>query len=222
MTRQPSRSSARRRKRGVGVESFVERADQQDARRPRRLRRRQAAPLTAAHRQMHVGLHRNTAQGSVALVDYNPAASVDSSSRNWRSCSRRYSPPRAVELLVRAALHDAAGVEHDDLVGVADGGEPVGDHQHRPLPHEPLDRLLHQPLRLGIERAGRFVEDEDRRIAKQGPGDGDPLALPAGEPGAPLAEQGVEPVGQLPDEGRRVGRLGRGLDLSPGWRPGEP
>ena len=90
-----------------------------------------------------------------------------------------------------AALHDAAGVEHDDLVGVAHRGQPVRDDQHRAVPHQPLDGLLHQPLRLGVERAGGLVENQDRRIAEQRAGDGDPLPLPAGEPGAALAQHRV-------------------------------
>ena len=33
----------------------------------------------------------------------------------------------------------------------------------------------------GIERAGGLVEDEDRRVAQEGAGDGDALALPAND-----------------------------------------
>ena len=45
-------------------------------------------------------------------------------------------------------------------------------------------------LRLGhrIERAGRFVEDQDRRILEQRARDGEPLALAAGEQPAALAD----------------------------------
>ena len=92
---------------------------------------------------------------------------------------------------------DPAGVEHDDLVGVAHGGEPVGDHQHGPLLHQAVDRLLHQPLRFGVERAGGLVQDQDRRVAQQRPGDGDPLALAARQPGAPLAQDRVVALREL-------------------------
>ena len=124
-------------------------------------------------------------------------------------------PAGAVELVVGASLHDPALVQHDDLVGVAHGGEAVGDHQHGALAHQPVDRLLHQPLGFGVERAGGLVEDEDRRVAQQRAGDGDPLPLTAGEPGAPLAEHGVEALGELADEPGRVGGLGRRLDPLP-------
>src|SRR5690606_11225030 len=36
-----------------------------------------------------------------------------------------------LELVVRAALHDLAPLHHDDLVGVADRAEPVGDDKAR-------------------------------------------------------------------------------------------
>jgi hypothetical protein len=66
-------------------------------------------------------------------------------------------PARAEQLLMTTPLDDAAGLENDNLIGMADGSEPVGDDQDRSVLHEPLDRLLHQPLRLGIQRAGGFI-----------------------------------------------------------------
>ena len=36
-------------------------------------------------------------------------------------------------------------------------------------------------LGAGVECAGRFVEDQDRRVLDQGAGDGDALLLAAGE-----------------------------------------
>ena len=115
-----------------------------------------------------------------------------------------------------APLDDPSLVQHDDLVGIAHGGEPVGDHQHGPVLHQAIDRLLDQSLRFGVEGAGGLVEDQDRRVAQQCPGDRDPLALSAGQTGAPLAQDGVVPLGELTDELGRVRRLGRGLDLLAG------
>jgi hypothetical protein len=45
--------------------------------------------------------------------------------------------------------------------------------------HQMFERILHQPLAFGVERAGRFVEQQDRRIAQQRAGNGDALALAA-------------------------------------------
>ncbi len=38
-------------------------------------------------------------------------------------------PTQRHQLVVRALLHQAAAVEHDDAVRVTDGGQSVGDHQ---------------------------------------------------------------------------------------------
>ena len=54
--------------------------------------------------------------------------------------------------------------------------------------HQRLQRLL--DLRLGrrVERAGRLVEDQDRRVLQQRPGDGEALALAARKRDAALAD----------------------------------
>ena len=112
-----------------------------------------------------------------------------------------------------ARLDDAAVVEHDDLVGVADGREPVRDRDRRPSLGEPVERLLHEPLGLGVERARRLVEHEDRRVAQDRPRDRDPLLLAAGEAVAALADDGVVALGQRRDHVVDARRLGGGLDL---------
>ena len=53
------------------------------------------------------------------------------------------------------------------------------------------ERLLDRRLDLRIERRGGLVEDQDRRVLQDHPGDGDPLALAAGELDAALADVGV-------------------------------
>ena len=63
---------------------------------------------------------------------------------------------------------------------------------------------------FGVERAGGFVEDEDARLGQQGAGDGQPLALAAGELDAALADDGVvgfgEALGELVDAGGAAGK----------------
>ena len=60
----------------------------------------------------------------------------------------------------------------------------------RPL-HQPLQRLLHQRLAFGVERRGRLVEQQDRRVAQDGAGDRDALALAARQRHAALADLAV-------------------------------
>src|SRR3712207_9246340 len=58
-----------------------------------------------------------------------------------------------------------------------------------------------------------FRSDEDARVGEQGARDRDALALAAGERQAALADAGVVAVRQLGDEPRRLGALGRALDV---------
>ena len=77
--------------------------------------------------------------------------------------------------------------------------------------HQTFESVHDQLLRLGVERGGRFVEDEDRRVAQDRAGDADALALPAREGEAALAHHGVVAVRHLRDELIRIGHL-RGRD----------
>ena len=54
--------------------------------------------------------------------------------------------------------------------------------------HQPLERELHHPLALGVERARRLVEQQDRAVGEDRARDREPLPLPAGQPHAALAE----------------------------------
>ena len=113
-------------------------------------------------------------------------------------------PARREQYVVRTALHQPAVGEHDDQVRVAHRREAVCDHEHRAVRHQAVDRLLYEALGLGVEGAGRLVEDQERWIAQQRPRDRDALALPAGEPRAALAQQGVVGLRELGDELVRV------------------
>src|SRR5579875_1220303 len=103
------------------------------------------------------------------------------------------------QLLVAPALDDPAVVEDDDLLRVADRREPVRDRDRRPPLREPVERLLDEPLGLGVERGGRLVEDEDRRVAEDRPRDRDPLLLAAREAVAALADDRVVALGERGD-----------------------
>ena len=103
-----------------------------------------------------------------------------------------------------------AVVEDQDLVGGLDGRQPVGDHDRRPPGQGRGQRLLDEQLGLRVEVGGGLVEDHHGRILEQDPGDGQPLLLPAGQPVAPLADDGVVALGQRGDQvvdaGRPAGR----------------
>ena len=110
-----------------------------------------------------------------------------------------------------ALLDLAAAVEHDDLVGADDGGEPVGDHDHGLARHEPLEGLLDQVLVLGVGERGRLVQHHDGRVRDDRARDGYPLLLAAGQVHALGAYYRGVAVGKAADESVRLGGL-RGLD----------
>ena len=99
-----------------------------------------------------------------------------------------------------AAFGDAAAFEDEDLVGVADGGEAVGDDEARAVFHQMVEGFLDETLGGGVNTGGGFVEDEDRRVFQEGTGDGEALFFAYAEFHATLAELRVKPLGEPPDE----------------------
>jgi hypothetical protein len=89
----------------------------------------------------------------------------------------------------------------------------VGDDQRRAVLHDVVQRVLDMALRLGVERRGRLVENQDRRVLQDGAGDGQALALTAREEHAVFSDQGVVGVRQLFDEFLGVSRFGRLFDV---------
>ena len=117
------------------------------------------------------------------------------------------------QLLVRPLLDDLPPHHDDDAVGAPDGRESVRDDQGRAVHHEPFDRLLDEAFRLGIERRGRFVEDEDGRVLQEGARDRESLALASRERHAELSDRRVVALRQRDDEFVGIGGLGRGHDV---------
>ena len=81
-------------------------------------------------------------------------------------------PPPIHQFFVRADFADAAALQHHDLVGAANGGKPVRDHDHRAVRHQVRQRPLHQHFGFGIQVRRGFVQNQDRRILQQRAGDG--------------------------------------------------
>ena len=109
-----------------------------------------------------------------------------------------------------ALRHDAALVQHHDAVRLLDRSQPVSDHQGGAILRGPFQRLLHQLFRFSVQGAGGFVQQQQRRILQNGAGDGDALALAAGQTHAAFAQIGVVALRQLFDEAVRGGGAGRG------------
>ena len=95
-----------------------------------------------------------------------------------------------------AALDDLPVLDHEDLVGLDDRRQAVGDHDGGAALERCRQRGLHVGLRRRVEVRRRLVEDHDPRLGEQQPGDREALPLAAREPVAALADHRVEPVGQ--------------------------
>ena len=114
------------------------------------------------------------------------------------------------QLVVCAALDDAAVVHDHDHIGVADGGQAVGDHEDRAAFHEGVHAGLDDLLGAGIDGGSGLVQDHDRGVGHGRAGDGDQLALALGQAGSVALKDGVITVGEHADEAVGVGQLGGG------------
>ena len=114
------------------------------------------------------------------------------------------------QLFVAALLDQLAAVEDEDAVGVAEGREPVGDGDGGAAAGQGLEGLLNRLFAFGVDVAGGLVEDQDRRIVEDRPGDREALPFAAGETRAALAEPGVVAERRVEDELVGLGRFGGG------------
>src|SRR5688500_7983316 len=80
---------------------------------------------------------------------------------------------------------------------------------------EVINGALHLRLGFGIERGSRFVEREDGRLANERARNRDPLALPAREEHASIADACVVPLRKVHDEFMSKGSLGGCFDFAP-------
>ena len=90
---------------------------------------------------------------------------------------------------------DAAPIEHDDAIGIANGGQPVGDHQRGSVLHQFFKRLLDSQLGGRVDIGGGFIKQYQLRISGKGPCNGNKLALAAGYGSTAFAQDGVQPLG---------------------------
>ena len=119
------------------------------------------------------------------------------------------------QLGVTAFFDDAAFVQDDEPVHRGDGGEAVGDGDDGFAVHHFVEAFLDGGFDFGVERAGGFVEQQNRRVFEHDAGDGDALALAAGEFHAAFANVGIITappfgIGKVGDEIGGFGAFGGG------------
>ncbi len=122
--------------------------------------------------------------------------------------------------------------QHEDAVREDKGFLDImrdEDHGLARFPPDPDDFLAHPPSRVGIERGERLVHQDDLRFDRKRPGDGDALALPAGEHRRILVHVLVQPDHrQQPFRGRAhlglrpiaEAKLHAEFDIAPRRAPG--
>ena len=86
-----------------------------------------------------------------------------------------------------ARVENPPVLHHHDAIGQRKHGQPVRDQDRGAVAGELFQDLLDGLLALQIDLAGGLVEDQDGRIAEDGPRQGDALPLSAGEPAAQRA-----------------------------------
>ena len=78
---------------------------------------------------------------------------------------------------MRTSFDDAAPIEENDLIGLADGRKAVGDDERGAIFHEIGKTFLNLLLGNDIHAGGSLVEDDYRRVLKKDAGDGKTLLL---------------------------------------------
>ena len=80
---------------------------------------------------------------------------------------------------MRPVLDNSALIHDDQPVHGRDGGEAVGDGDHRFAFHQIVELLLDGSFDFAVEGAGGFVENQDRSVLQEDARDGDALTLAA-------------------------------------------
>jgi hypothetical protein len=88
----------------------------------------------------------------------------------------------------------------------------MGDDNRRPASGSLIQRILHNALRLGVERAGGLVKEQDGRVGDDRACDGNALLLPTRKQEPALANGRVVPLREGVDEPVRIGLDARLLD----------
>lgn len=109
-----------------------------------------------------------------------------------------------------AALRDAPVLQYEYLVCAAHSGNALRNNDLCTGIGKLLKIFAQLLFGLQVDRRGGVVQDQDLRLLCQRAGQGDALLLAAGKPGALLADDGVEALGQRADEisGREAGVQG--------------
>ena len=95
------------------------------------------------------------------------------------------SPHFVKKLVMQSLLHYTTVVHHDDIVGVHNLRNAVGNNDDSPVFFDGIEALPDLLGGDGIEVGGRLIEEDDGRVFQEKPGDGDSLWPGATRPTPP-------------------------------------
>ena len=106
-----------------------------------------------------------------------------------------------------------AFAQDENLVGMADGAEAVGDDEAGAVGEQAFERFLNELFGAGVHAGGGLVEDEDGGVLEERAGDADALFFADAEFDAAFADAGIVALRQRDDEIVAIGGSGRGEEL---------
>ena len=102
--------------------------------------------------------------------------------------------------IVITSLGDPSPFENQNLIRIPYGTHPVGNDDRGSILQVVLEILLYLGLTLGIETAGRFIQEKNRRLRIESPSNPDPLTLSSRNSHPSFAHNRLLTHGHLLDE----------------------
>ena len=109
------------------------------------------------------------------------------------------------QFCVSAAFRDFSILHDINTVCSGDGRKPMGNHEHGLASGECGECLLYTDFVIGISKCGGLIQDQDRRVFQNCPGNGDPLMFTAGQVDAVRTDDRVNAVRKLIDDIHTLG-----------------
>src|SRR5699024_11029849 len=104
------------------------------------------------------------------------------------------------QLVVGAAFNDTSMVENHDGIGVFDGAQSVSDDKDGSSGHQCVHTSLNNRLGTGINRAGCFVENHNRRVCNGSTGNRQQLTLALRQAGTVAGKRSIVAQRQTGDK----------------------
>ena len=89
------------------------------------------------------------------------------------------------QFVVGTFFDDTPLDQNEYTIGMRNGREAMGNDECGPSFHEVFEGFLHDNFSLGIQSGGRLVQDQNRCIFQQRPGNADTLFFTAGQADCP-------------------------------------